>query len=258
MLSAADWGTLAAEQWVNGRRSFANPRLGTLSFSRRRSFDVGRLGCCDFGCAHAQLRRRALDRSRSRGTALHGGARGIVVGTRRRGARRPHWRSEGDRRAGARVGRRTVAELRADSCRLCGEADHGRGDSFATAGARHAARSYAGDTVTEVAGINLRKGFANEANGCSGEIGFTDFLRCSSNQYAAELMVRSLQQDGWASRGKGALVPRATLERSTIATGLAEVFDVDAYANRTPGRLGLYWSSDSGRVPSASSRDDGS
>jgi len=31
------------------------------------------------------------------------------------------------------------------------------------------------------------------------------------------------------------------------------VFDVDAYANRTPGRLALYWSSDSGRVPSASS-----
>jgi hypothetical protein len=103
---------------------------------------------------------------------------------------------------------------------------------------------YAGDTVTEVAGINLRKGFANEANGCSGEIGFTDFLRCSSNQYAAELMVRSLQQDGWSSRGKGALVPRATLERSTIATGLAEVFDVDWDGNRTPGRLGLYWSSD--------------
>ena len=117
---------------------------------------------------------------------------------------------------------------------------------------------YAGDTVTEVAGINLRKGFANEANGCGGEIGFTDFLRCSSNQYAAELVVRSLQQDGWASRGKGALVPRATLERSTIATGLAEVFDVDAYANRTPGRLGLYWSSDSGRAAKRVVADDGS
>jgi hypothetical protein len=32
VLSAADWGTLAAEQWINGRRTFANPRLGTLSF----------------------------------------------------------------------------------------------------------------------------------------------------------------------------------------------------------------------------------
>jgi hypothetical protein len=41
------------------------------------------------------------------------------------------------------------------------------------------------------------------------------------------------------------------LERSAIATGLAEVFDVDAYANRTAGRLGLYWSLDNGRVASA-------
>jgi cell division protein FtsI/penicillin-binding protein 2 len=112
---------------------------------------------------------------------------------------------------------------------------------------------YAGDTVTSVAGVPLRRGFANDANGCGGEIGFTDFLRCSSNEYAAELVVHSLQQDGWTSHARGALVPRATLEHSTIATGLAEVFDVDAYANRTPGRLALYWSSDSARVSSASS-----
>lgn len=32
LLSSSEWGTLAAAQWINGRRSFANPRLGTLSF----------------------------------------------------------------------------------------------------------------------------------------------------------------------------------------------------------------------------------
>jgi hypothetical protein len=34
---------------------------------------------------------------------------------------------------------------------------------------------------------------------------------------------------------------------------LAEVFDVDAYANRTPGRLALYWSSDNKGAASAAS-----
>ncbi|HWH52573.1 MAG TPA: hypothetical protein VN651_13580, partial [Gemmatimonadaceae bacterium] len=112
--------------------------------------------------------------------------------------------------------------------------------------------SYAGDTVTEVAGVPLGKPFANEANGCTGQIAFDDYIRCSSNEYAAELMVRSLEADGWRSHVPGAIVPRAILERSSIAAGLADVFDVDAYANRTPGRLALYWSVDSASHAGAS------
>jgi cell division protein FtsI/penicillin-binding protein 2 len=112
--------------------------------------------------------------------------------------------------------------------------------------ARHAGLAqmrvrYSGDTVRSVAGVPLHKGFANDANGCGADIGFTDFIRCSSNQYAAELLIQSLQEDGWTQRGKSTLVPRKALEQSAIATGMAEVFDVDAYANRTPGRLASYW-----------------
>src|SRR5581483_4977894 len=88
--------------------------------------------------------------------------------------------------------------------------------------------SYAGDTVSSVGGVELDKPFENEANGCGGEIGFTDFIRCSSNQYAAELMVRSLEQDGSGSRTKSASIPRTVLEHSAIATGLADLFDVHA------------------------------
>src|SRR5690348_17938465 len=53
---------------------------------------------------------------------------------------------------------------------------------------------------SNVAGYELRKGFANEANGCGAQIGFSDFIRCSSNQYAAELVLRSLQEDRKSTR----------------------------------------------------------
>jgi hypothetical protein len=254
MLSAADWGTLAAEQWVNGRRSFANPRLGTLSFfapaGRSTSAVSGTVNSDALTLSFDAALSTDLDREARRFMAAHEGLLSqlvvVVLDVR-----------TGEVKAIAEPARVSDDEpLLSFEPILVGSVV--KPIMAAAILSRQPALGmlripYAGDTVTEVSGINLRKGFANEANGCSGEIGFTDFLRCSSNQYAAELMVRSLQQDGWSSRGKGALVPRATLERSTIATGLADVFDVDAYANRTPGRLGLYWSSDSGRMPSASS-----
>jgi len=47
------------------------------------------------------------------------------------------------------------------------------------------------------------------------------------------------------------MVPRTRLETSAMATGLAEAFDVDAYAGRTKGRLALYWNPDSANVAGA-------
>src|SRR5690606_25598301 len=80
--------------------------------------------------------------------------------------------------------------------------------------------NYAGDTVRVVANVPLDRGFANSANGCTAGIAFTDFIRCSSNQYAAELLVRSLRADGYnpspADVDGSGIVPRDVLERSAI------------------------------------------
>ena len=247
MLSAADWGTLAAEQWVNGRRAFANPRLGTLSFfapaGRSTSAASGAPSSGPLTLSFDAALATDLDRETRRFMAKREGLLSqmvvVILDVR-----------TGEVKAIAEPARASDDEpLLSFEPILVGSIV--KPIMAAAILSRRPALGmlrlpYAGDTVTEIAGVRLRRGFANDANGCGGEIGFTDFLRCSSNQYAAELIVRSLQQDGWSSRGRGALVPRATLEGSTIATGLAEVFDVDAYANRTPGRLALYWSSDVG------------
>src|SRR5690606_14758367 len=70
-------------------------------------------------------------------------------------------------------------------------------------------------------------------------------IRCSSNQYAAELLVRSLRADGYnpspADVDGSGIVPRDVLERSAIGAGLAEVFDVDAFGYRTAGRNAGLW-----------------
>jgi hypothetical protein len=253
MLSAADWGTLAAEQWVNGRRAFANPRLGTLSFfapaGRSTPAVAGVASAGPLTLSFDAALTADLDRETRRFMSAHEGLLSqmvaVILDVR-----------TGEVKAIAEPARQSDDEpLLSFEPILVGSVV--KPIMAAAILSRQPALGmlripYAGDTVTEVAGVPLRRGFANDANGCGGEIGFSDFLRCSSNQYAAELMVRSLQQDGWSSRGRGALVPRATLEGSTIATGLAEVFDVDAYANRTPGRLALYWSSEGGRAASTS------
>ena len=249
ILSAADWGTLASEQWINGRRVFANPRLGTLSFfaPAGRSMLTPKAGNGPLTLSFSAALSTDLDREARRFMVAHEDILTrlavVVVDVK-----------TGEVKAIAEPARESDNEpLLSFEPILVGSVVK----PFVASAilARHAGLAelrirYAGDTVRSVAGVQLKRGFANEANGCGAEIGFSDFIRCSSNQYAAELVLRSLQEDGWT---KGSLVPRATLEQSAIATGLAEVFDVDAYANRTPGRLALYWSGDSSVVASASS-----
>ena len=256
ILSAADWGTLAAEQWVNGRRAFANPRLGTMSFfapaGRSTSSASGAASTGPLTLSFDAALSADLDRETKKFMSSHDGllSQLVVVVL--------------DVRTGEVKAISEPARVSDDEPLLSFEpilvGSVVKPIMAAAILSRQPALGmlqvkYAGDTIRDVAGVSLRKGFANDANGCSGEIGFTDFIRCSSNQYAAELMVRSLQQDGWTPKGRGALVPRAMLERSAIATGLADVFDVDAYANRTPGRLGLYWASETGAKAAAITTD---
>jgi hypothetical protein len=247
VLSAADWGTLADEQWINGRTTFANQRLGTLGFFARAgrstpsptaTLDPLVLG---FDAALAA----DVDREASRFLAANEGtlARMAVV----------------------------ILDVRSGEVRAIAEPARASEDdallSFepilvgsvvkpilaAAILSRHPELgdmrlSYGGDTVDAIAGMTLRKGggFANSRNGCGDDIDFNAFLRCSSNQYAAELVLRSLQRDGFeAGVAPGQIVPRRALEISSIATGLAQAFDVDAYAERTRGRLPLFWTPES-------------
>lgn len=100
---------------------------------------------------------------------------------------------------------------------------------------------YGGSVVTAVDGVPLSSPFRNDANGCGERINFAAFLRCSSNRYAAELVVRSLRSNGYTPSRDGASIPRVVLEGSDLADGLALGFDVDAYAGRTPGRTVPFW-----------------
>lgn len=244
LLSTTEQGTLAAEQWVNGRQTFANTRLGTLTFFAPAGRSTASTAVSPLVLSFDAALSADLDREASRFLAAHNPAltRMVVVVL--------------DVRSGEVKAIAEPARISDDEPLLSFEPILvGSVVKPILASAILSKRPalgdltlrYAGDTVTNVAGIQLTKGFANDANGCAGQIDFAAFLRCSSNQYAAEFMVRSLQLDGLAAHGDaGTKVPRAVLERSAIATGLADVFDVDAYANRTAGRLALYWNPDSG------------
>lgn len=244
LLSAAEWGTLAAEQWVNGRRTFVDQRLGTLSFFAR----AGRASASSTNATDPlvlgfdEQLTSDLERAATRFMAANNGMLKrlavVVVDIR-----------SGEVRAIAEPARVSPDEpLLSFEPILVGSVV--KPIMAAAILARHPELAdmrlaYAGDTVREVGDIRLHKGFANDANGCHGEIGFNDFLRCSSNQFAAELMVRSLELDGLKSRADAVTIPKSVFESSAIANGLAQLFDADALANRTAGRLALYWTLDS-------------
>lgn len=244
MLSSADWGTLASEQWINGRATFANQRLGTLGFfasagrssSPAASSGTGPVVLGFDASLASDLDREARHFMREHGRMLAQLAV-VILDVR-----------TGEVKAISEPARRNdAAPLLSFEPILVGSAVK---PIMAAAilsrrpGLAELRVPYEGDTVTSVAGVALRKGFANEANGCGAQIGFDDFIRCSSNEYAAELMLRSLQQDGWSPRENPSMIPRKLLEQSSIASGLADVFDVDAYGGRTSGRLSLYWGPD--------------
>jgi hypothetical protein len=236
LLSGADWGTLAAEQWINGRTTFLNQRVGTLSFfgragrsqtasttpptpltlsfDARMSVDVERQAR-EFLAARSGLLRRMV-------VVLMDAQTGEI-----RAIAEPHRQSDDEPLLsfepvliGSAVKPIVAAAV------LSRQPDLGdmRIDS-------------PDEVVASVGKIPLMKTFRSAANGCGGALDFDKFFRCSNNQFAAELVVRSLKKNGY-ERGE---VPRRILEESDIANGLADVFDVDAYAGRTSGRFGSYW-----------------
>ncbi|HSK19199.1 MAG TPA: hypothetical protein VK912_08665 [Longimicrobiales bacterium] len=238
MLSVSERGTLAAGQWINGAQSFSNQSLGTISFFAA----AGRASGASASTAPLVL---SLDASFS--ADLEEEARRFL-------ASQPALRRmsivvmdvrTGELLAIAEPARRSDGEaLLAFEPLLVGSVVKPLVASAILARQPQLAElslNYAGDTVRVVANVPLERGFANAANGCAGGIAFIDFIRCSSNQYAAELLVRSLRADGYREVGTDGIVPRDILERSAIGAGLAEAFDVDAFGYRTAGRNPALW-----------------
>jgi hypothetical protein len=246
--SVADRGTLAVGQWINGRRTFTNQRLGTISFfaAAGRSASSGSSAPLVLGFDEALSRDLEFEARRFltlRAPALR--KMSVLIMDLRTGELRAL--SEP-----ARTG--DDAPLMAFEPQLIGSV--AKPLVAAAILARRPELSgfrvaYAGNAVHSIGGLPLKYPFANAANGCRGEIGFSDFLRCSSNQYAAELLFASLRADGFRPAQGDALVPRDVLERSSVADGLAEVFDVDAAGSRTTGRSAQLWTVTGGGVTSA-------
>jgi hypothetical protein len=235
VISTADHGTLAAPQWINGRETFANQRQGTIGFFAA----AGRLTTPAADAAPLVLSFDAAFAAEleDQATRFMAAQRGIlermsmvVLDVR-----------TGEVRAIVEPGRLGADEpLLAYEPLLVGSVVKPMVASAILARRPDLMQftvQYAGDTVRVVRNVPLQRGFANAANGCSGPIDVAAFLRCSSNQYAAELVVRSLEADGYrADTSAVHIVPREILERSSLGTGLAEAFDVDAFAQRTAGR----------------------
>lgn len=246
MVSAAEQGALAAGQWINGRQTFSNQRLGTLSFfaAAGRSTTAGQGPLV-----------LALDAALS--MDLETEARRFLAAAR---APRPQRMSvvvmdarTGQLRAIAEPTRAGDGEpLLAYEPILVGSVVKPILATAILARRPELAEMtlpWAGSVMHSVNGTPLAAPFANAANGCGSTITFTDFLRCSSNQYAAELLVRSLGLDGYRPEAGVTDVPRAVLDQSAIAVGLAEVFDVDASGERTAGRSPRMWAQLMGETP---------
>lgn len=244
MMSVSERGTLAAGQWINGRQSFSNQQLGTISFfgaaGRAAAGAPGPGGALVLSLSAAlsrDLETEAQQFLEAQQPALR--RMSVVIMDARTGEVRaiaePARRSDGESLlafepllVGSVVKPLVAAAILARQPRL--------GDMRL---------DYAGDTVRVVANLPLERGFANAANGCAAAIAFADFIRCSSNQYAAELLARSLRADGFTPGADG-MVPRDVLEGSAIGAGLAEAFDVDAFGFRTAGRNASLWSAATG------------
>lgn len=237
VVSLSERGALAASQWINGKPTFANQRLGTVSFfagagrSRTASVSGPLILSLNAALSHdleAESRRfMQSQRGRLRRMAV------VVIDA-----------ATGELRAVAEPARATDTEpLLSFEPILVGSVVKPMLSAALLArnpGLANLTLHYAGNRIGQVAGVSLRSEFSNAANGCAGVIDFENFLRCSSNHYAAELLFRSLRADGFRAPTNG-MVPTAILERSSLGNGLAEVFDVDAFGRRTSGRNPALW-----------------
>ena len=243
LLTSAEWGTLSSNQWVNGRPTFASQpgQSSTISY-------FGRAGRSTLPSAARTPLVLSLDASLS--ADLDHEARAFFAAkgdTLQRMAVAILDAATGEVRAIAEPHRTSAdAPLVSLEPLLIGSAV--KPILMAALLSRQPALAQLriespSERVESVAGVPLRKPFNSSMNGCAGSMDILEFLGCSNNQFAAELLVRSLERNGYrGNNGSGSTdVPRAVIEHSDIVTGMADLFDVDAFARRTTARLSTYW-----------------
>jgi hypothetical protein len=243
LLSSAEWGTLSSDQWVNGRPTFASQlkQTSTISYFGRAGRSTLPSGVraplvlsLDAGLS-ADLDHEARAFFAAKGDTLQRMAVAILdVATGEvRAIAEPH-------RASADPPLASLEPLLIGSAvkPILMAALLSRQPALAQLRIENPS-----ERVESVAGVPLRKPFNSAMNGCSGSMSILQFLPCSNNQFAAELLVRSLERNGYrGNAGAGSTdVPRTVIEHSDIVTGMADLFDVDAFARRTTARLSAYW-----------------
>jgi hypothetical protein len=239
VLSDIQHGVLAAPQWLNGRAAFTQARTGTLHFFARAGRSLGGVGfgpltlSLDAELSHA-LDARIDDFMERNAGYLESVS--IVVSDL----------ATGEVKAVSESGSGKGRGLRAFEPVLLGSMvkpivaaallsqDPGLADLVV---------EWSGPEVRRVAAIDLRAPFRNPLNGCGTRIDFESFLRCSSNQYAAELLLRSVQRGaGRTDIAPGGVVPTELLEHTALTNGLLALFDdADVVSVRTPGRSDRIW-----------------
>lgn len=239
LVSGAEWGALATSQWINGRLSFANRPFGTIGFFSRAGRSAVAVNGGSLNLTFDASFSRDLDEA----------ARSFFQ----------------DQRSWLRSMAVVVLDLRTGAVRAIAEPHRSTSDEpllslepvligsavkplLASAILRYqpSLASFRIDqpagVIANVNGVDLKKPIESPMNGCTGAIDFVRFIACSNNEYAVRLLFRSLERNGLAPGAS--VVPRSVLERSDVSSGLAELFEADAYADRTSGRVMRYWLAD--------------
>jgi hypothetical protein len=236
-LSDLQRGILAGQQWLNGRNAFTTARGSTLQF-------FGRAGRSTPGNAPLTLGldatlAQAIDARVDDFMTRHEGyldAVSIVVADVRTGEVRAV--SESRPREGQPLRAFEPVLLGSMVKPILAAAVLSQDPSLATLTVQ-----WGGPEISEVAGVGLRVPFRNPLNGCGETIDFDGFLRCSSNQYAVELLVRSIQRSaGRTAVATDGRIPNELLEHTALTNGLLALFeDADVVSVRAPGRSDRLW-----------------
>jgi hypothetical protein len=240
-------GILADEQWLNGRKAFTTVRGSTLQFFGRAGRSAPGTGPLTLGL-DATLT-EAIDARVDDFMTRNDGyleAVSIVVADVRTGEVRAV--SESRPREGRPLRAFEPVLLGSMVKPILAAAVLSQDPSLATLTVQ-----WGGPEISEVAGVGLRVPFRNPQNGCAETIDFDGFLRCSSNQYAVELLVRSVQRAaGRTTIAPEGLISNELLEHTPLTNGLLALFDdADVVSVRTPGRSDRLWSGSgaAARVP---------
>jgi hypothetical protein len=236
-LSDLQRGILAGQQWLNGRNAFTTARGSTLQLFGRAGRSAPGTGPLTLGldATLSQAIDARVDDFMTRHEAYLDAVSIVVADVR-----------TGEVRAVSESRPREGQPLRAFEPVLLGSmvkpilaaAVLSQDPSLADLSVQ-----WGGPEISEVAGVGLRVPFRNPLNGCGETIDFEGFLRCSSNQYAVELLVRSLQRSaGRTEIAPDGRIPNELLEHTALTNGLLALYDdADVVSVRAPGRSDRLW-----------------